>query len=158
MTFLTQELTNIALAMLVLYKFFVGGVIMDRCSSCVGDSWVHVMFKVKYCHNVFDFEEVRNWIQSKIFEISTSYKMPIKRLGMDANHLHMKLNIGVRSKPEAAKIFRGIIGRKVFQAFPWLKKNYFWGSGFWNPSYFMDNVGKDADAIEDYISKQKYVC
>ena len=129
---------------------------MDRHSSCVGDSWVHAMFKVKYCHNVFDDVEVRAWLQAKLQEISDGYGMPIKKLGIDSNHLHMKLNIGIRSKPEAAKIFRGIIGRKIFQTFPMMKKKLFWKSGFWNPAYFMDNVGKDADAIEEYISKQKY--
>ncbi len=129
---------------------------MDRRSSCVGDSWVHAMFKVKYCHDVFDDAEVRAWLQAKLCEISSQYNMPIKNLGFDSNHLHMKLNIGVISKPEAAKILRGITGRQIFQAFPWLKEKLFWGSGFWNPAYFMDNVGKDADAIEEYISKQKY--
>ena len=114
------------------------------------------MFKVKYCHNVFDFEEVRAWLQAKLYEISSLYSMPIKKLGIDSNHLHMKLNIGIRSKPEAAKIFRGRIGRQIFQAFPWLKEKLFWDSGFWNPAYFMDNVGKDSDAIEAYIGKQKY--
>jgi len=129
---------------------------MDRRSSCVGDSWVHAMFKVKYCHNVFDNAEVRAWLNAKLYEISSLFDMPIRKLGIDSNHLHMKLNIGIRSKPEAAKIFRGRIGRQIFQAFPKLKEKLFWDSGFWNPAYFMDNVGKDADAIEAYISKQKY--
>ena len=30
-----------------------------RYSSAVGEAWQHAMFKVKYCHPIFDDKEVR---------------------------------------------------------------------------------------------------
>ena len=32
----------------------------------------------------------------------------------------------------------------------------FWNSGLWNPSYYMDSVGKDINFMESYVMKQKY--
>ena len=127
-----------------------------RASSCVGNSWCHAMFKVKYCHKVFDNVEVRMFVYDLINIISANYNMPVQKIGFDSDHVHFEVDIRIRSKPEAAKIFRGIIGKKIFEKFPNMKKKYFWDSGFWNPAYLMDNIGNDKDTIERYIMSQKY--
>ena len=82
--------------------------------------------------------------------------MPIKTIGFDDDHVHLEVNIKLKSKPEAAKIFKGIIGKKLFENFPEIKRKYFWGSGFWNPAYLMDNIGSDEESVRDYIKNQKY--
>ena len=129
-----------------------------RASSCVGNSWCHAMFKVKYCHHVFDDAEVRMFVFDMINIISANYNMPVQKIGFDSDHVHFEVDIRIKSKPEAAKIFRGIIGRKIFEKFPKMKRKYFWDSGFWNPAYLMDNIGSDKDVIERYIMSQKYTC
>lgn len=127
-----------------------------RASSCVGNSWCHAMFKIKYCHPIFDDERVRFYLVVLLKEISEQYYMPIKKVGFDSNHLHFDVDIRLRSKPEAAKILRGITGKKILNAFPEIKQKYFWDSGFWNPSYFLDNIGSDAERVSEYIGCQKY--
>ena len=129
-----------------------------RASSCVGNSWCHAMFKVKYCHHVFDDAEVRMFVFDMINIISANYNMPVQKIGFDSDHVHFEVDIRIKSKPEAAKIFRGIIGRKIFEKFLKMKRKYFWDSGFWNPAYLMDNIGSDKDVIERYIMGQKYTC
>ena len=131
---------------------------LARASSCVGNSWCHAMFKVKYCHNVFDIEAVRMYVFDLLNQISAGYNMPVEKIGFDSNHVHFDVDIKLKSKPEAAKIFKGITGKRIFEKFPEVKKKYFWDSGFWNPAYLMDNIGKDRDVIENYISNQRYVC
>ena len=116
------------------------------------------MFKVKYCHHVFDDAEVRMFVFDMINIISANYNMPVQKIGFDSDHVHFEVDIRIKSKPEAAKIFRGIIGRKIFEKFPKMKRKYFWDSGFWNPAYLMDNIGSDKDVIERYIMSQKYTC
>ena len=128
-----------------------------RASSCVGDSWCHATFKVKYCHRVFEIEEVRMFVYDLLHQISANYNMPVEDVGFGDNHVHFDVDIRVRSKPEAAKIFRGIIGRLVLRKFPLVKEKYFYGSGFWNPAYFLDNIGRDREDIKQYIRKQQYV-
>ena len=128
-----------------------------RASSCVGNSWCHATFKVKYCHKVFEIEEVRIFVYDLLRQISANYNLPIEDVGFGDNHVHFDVDIRVRSKPEAAKIFRGIIGKMILKKFPEMKKKYFYGSGFWNPAYFLDNIGRNRDEIKQYIRKQQYV-
>ena len=52
------------------------------------------MFKVKYCHKVFAITEVRAYVLELFYLVST---------------LHNYVNIKLRSKPEAAKLFRGYL-------------------------------------------------
>ena len=129
---------------------------LARASSCVGNSWCHAMFKIKYCHRIFDIDEVRGYIAELIILISSLYNMPIKKMGFGDNHVYFRVDIKLRSKPEAAKIFREITAKKLFEKFPEIKKEYFWGSGLWNPSYILDNVGSNEDNVDNYISLQKY--
>ena len=129
---------------------------LARASSCVGNSWCHAMFKIKYCHKIFDDKEVRSYTAELFFLISTLYDLPIKEIGFGDDHVHFKVNIKLRSKPEAAKILKGITGNKLFKQFPEIKKKFFWDSGFWNPSYLLDNIGSDEETITKYILGQKY--
>ena len=54
-----------------------------------------------------------------------------------------------------AKKLKGYVAKKLLKKFPWLKKQYFWGSGLWNPSYYMASP-KDVAALDRYLRKQKY--
>src|SRR3989344_2465469 len=102
---------------------------LARASSCVGNSWCHAMFKIKYCHKIFDNGEVRSYVAELFFLISSLYNMPIKKMGFGDDHVHFTVDINLRSKPEAAKILRGITAKKLFKQFPEIKKKFFWGSG-----------------------------
>ncbi len=130
---------------------------LARASSCVGNSWCHAMFKVKYCHKMFDIEEVRVYVYDLLHEIAAAYNMPIEDVGFGDDHVHFDVDIRVHSKPEVAKIFRGIIGKRVLKKFPMIKKKYFYGSGFWNPAYLLDNIGSERTSVKKYIRQQKYV-
>lgn len=129
---------------------------LARASSCVGNSWCHAMFKIKYCHKIFDDKEVRTFTAELLFLISTLYDLPMKEMGFGDDHVHFKVNIKLRSKPEAAKILKGITGNKILKQFPEIKKKFFWDSGFWNPAYLMDNIGSDEESVTKYILSQKY--
>lgn len=128
-----------------------------RASSCVGDSWCHATFKVKYCHRIFVIEELRMFVFDLLNQISAGYNLPIEDVGFGDDHVHFDVDINVRSKPETAKIFKGIIAKMVFRKFPAIKKQYFYGSGLWNPAYFLDNIGRNREEIKNYIKKQQYV-
>lgn len=130
---------------------------LARASSCVGNSWCHATFKVKYCHKVFEIEEVRTFVFDLLSQISAGYNMPIEDIGFGDNHVHFDVDIKVRSKPEVAKIFKGVIGKRVLKEFPEIKIKYFYSSGFWSPAYFLDNIGRNHDDIKNYIRKQSYV-
>jgi len=133
---------------------------IPRHSSCVGEAWMHGMFKVKYSHALFDNEEIRTFCEKLFMEASERYGLKISELGFDNNHVHMLVDIGLRSRPEVAKVLKGYTAKRLFQKFPQLKKSkweggLFWNSGLWNPSYYLESP-KDMARIVKYIRNQKY--
>ena len=127
-----------------------------RYSSAVGEAWMHFSFKTKYCRNIFDLFAVRNATKALLLKACKRYSIPHKNIGFDSNHVHGIIDINNYSRPEAAKRLRGYIAKKLFKLFPWIKRDYFWGSGLWNPAYYMESVGRDMDFIQSYVMKQKY--
>ena len=125
-----------------------------RYSSAVGELWVMATFKVKYCHKIFNNERVRNVCYALLEEAMHNYHVRYEKIGFDEDHVHILLDMGLYNKPQIAKLLRGYSARKMFRAFPWLKRRYFWKSGLWNPAY--DIRSHDVGVLSRYIDKQKY--
>lgn len=131
-----------------------------RYSSAVGEAWLHGMFKVRYCHKIFDDEVYREAMHFLLLEAAYLYGLIIGELGFDDNHVHFLVDIGLHRRPEIAKLLRGYTGKKFFEYFPELKRHKweggkFWNSGLWNPSYYLA-APKDLASTIKYIRKQKY--
>ena len=126
-----------------------------RFSSAVGEAWMHCMFKVKYCHNVFDDEVYREGMRTLLLEAAFEHDIPVGEFGFDANHVHFMADIGNYKRPEVAKFLRGPSGKKIFEFFPELKKKLFWYAGFWSPAYYMGSP-KNVKSTINYIRHQKY--
>ena len=127
-----------------------------RYSSAVGEAWMHFSFKVKYCHNIFDMPDVREECKKLMLEALDRNKIDHKEIGFDRNHVHGIIDIGLYSRPQAAKMIRGYVGSKLLKRFPNIKKKYFFGSGLWNPAYYMESVGRDIEFMRGYVRKQRY--
>ena len=127
-----------------------------RYSSAVGESWHHFSFKVKYCHPIFDNKVLREECYQLMLEAFKKYQIRHKDIGFDSNHVHGIIDIGNYSRPEVAKNIKGYVGKKFLERFPEIKEKYFYGSGLWNPAYYMDSIGKDMDFIMGYVRKQRY--
>ena len=131
-----------------------------RYSSAVGEAWQHCMFKVKYCHTIFDDEIYREALRQLLLEAANNYEIHMGEPGFDGNHLHFMADIGNYSRPEVAKLLRGPTAKRFFEYFPELKRpknegGLFWGSGLWSPAYYIGSP-KNMDNTIDYIKKQKY--
>lgn len=125
-------------------------------SSSIGRAVFHIGFKAKYCHKIFGIEEVRNRCREIFLSVAKKHKIPVYKIGFDDDHVHFEADIGLKSIPEIAKLFKGTSGYKLLKEFPWLKKKYFWGSGLWSPVVYFDSVGQNHEIISDYIASQKY--
>ncbi len=80
------------------------------------------------------------------------------KIGFDSNHVHMELDLGIKSKPEIAKKLKGFTARKFFKLFPELKLpklqgGLFWKSGLWSPASFGNSANENTQA---YLGKQRY--
>ena len=126
-----------------------------RFSSAVGEIWVMVTFKVKYCHKIFDLVGVRELTDALFHEAFTYYNIKCQKLAFDSDHVHMIIDMGLYSKIELAKKLKGYVARKLFEYLPWLKKQKFWGSGLWNPAYDIRSMSSQV-MYSRYLDKQKY--
>ena len=75
-------------------------------------------------------------------------------MGFDSNHVHIALDLGLRSKPEVAKCLKGFTAPRIFREFPWLRSRLFRSHGFWNPA--TDGRTGDMHFYSHYIDGQKY--
>lgn len=118
--------------------------------------WVHMSFKVKYCHEIFNHKEVREECQKIFEEVAKKHSIKLKSTGFDENHAHLIPDLGNFSEPEVKKIFKGNSGRKLLKKLPWPKKKYFWGSGLWGRQYYCYGIGSDMAVLNEYLRKQKF--
>ena len=131
-----------------------------RYSSAVGEAWMHAMFKVKYCHPIFDDEIYREGAMLLLQEAAYRYQMYLDEIGFDDNHVHFLVDVGMYKREEVAKNLKGYIAKKFFEYFPELKLpkkqgGLFWDSGLWNPSYYIGSP-KNLENTRKYIRKQKF--
>lgn len=126
-----------------------------RGSSSVTRLEIHVSYKVKYCHKVFDISEVKQRCQEIFFEVAALHRITIKEIGFDGDHVHMDIMIlHTQRLCDINKAFKGTSGKKILQEFPEIKRKYFWGSGLWGGQAYGDSVGRDPTIIRNYVKNQ----
>ncbi len=126
-----------------------------RASSSYTRNEQHLCFKVKYCHKIFDFLEVKKRCEEIFREVAENLRVIIKEIGFDSDHMHMDVIVPIiLSISEVAKKFKWTSGRKLLNEFPQIKKKFFWGSGFWGRQIYADSVGKDPVTIRNYVKNQ----
>ena len=127
-----------------------------RYSSAVGEVWLMMTLKVKYCHNIFDIQPIREFAKAVLEQALHQYGVRYKSIGFDSNHVHINLDLGLYSRPALAKKLKGFTAPRILKEFWWLKSRLFRGGGFWNPA--TDSRTGDMDFYEHYVANQKYGC
>lgn len=125
-------------------------------SSSVGHMDVHLRFKVKYCHKIFEDDRVEKRCGEIFLETAEKYGFNISEMGFDLDHGHITMDMGpTHSVASIAKALKGTSGRKLLKEFPYLKQRYFWGSGLWSPSCYFDSVGEiNSEEMNRYVRSQ----
>jgi len=118
--------------------------------------FVHMSFKVKYCHKVFEIKEFREACESCFKEVAVKYSVEIFVIGFDSDHAHAILDLGKYSEPDIRKWLKGTSGKKLLENFPEVKRKYFWGSGLWGRQYYCYSIGSDMNVLNNYVKKQKF--
>ena len=111
-------------------------------SSSVGRNVLHLRFKVKYCHEIFNDTEVEKRCEEIFQEVSEQKRWFLRETGFDKDHVHITIDAGTNGPADVAKALKGTSGKKLLKEFPYLKKIYFWGSGLWSPAIYFDSLGE----------------
>jgi len=123
-------------------------------SSSVGRLWLHLSWKVKYCHEIFGSPAIKNRTEKLLWEAAEQLPIRCEEIGIDTHHVHLIMDIGVTSLPQVVKKLKGYTAKKLLSEFPELKRKCFWGSGLWNPSYYFDGIGRDKEELVRYVRNQ----
>jgi len=111
-------------------------------SSSVGRNVLHLRFKAKYCHEIFNDMQVEKRCEEIFREVSEQKRWLLREIGFDRDHVHITIDAGTKGPEDVAKSLKGTSGKKLLKEFPYLKKKYFWGSGLWSPSIYFDSLGE----------------
>ena len=123
-------------------------------SSSRGRLWIHLAFKVKYCHKIFGIPAIKRRCEELLWEAIIQLNIRCKELGIDQDHVHLIIDVALHPLPNIVKKLKGYSAKKLLQEYPWLKREYFWKSGLWNPSYYFDSLGQDIETMATYVRNQ----
>ena len=91
-----------------------------RYSSAVGEVWVMLTLKVKYCHTIFDNLGIRELTNALLLQAFDLYDISYKKVSFDRDHVHIILDLGIYSKPDLAKKLKGFVAKKLFTLESWI--------------------------------------
>jgi putative transposase len=126
-------------------------------SSRRGRHYLHICFKVKYCHTIFDDKTVQKRCEEIFRQVEIQEnKFKLEEIGFDRNHVHFLADFGPQaSEADFAKALKGTSGKLLLREFPYLKRAFFWGSGLWNPGYFCETTGDSSYEVKKaYVKNQ----
>lgn len=124
--------------------------------TCVYNINYHMVWSVKYRRKVIT-KEMENYFQQMVQHIAKEkgFVVHLCEAG-EKNHVHLFVSASPSvSISYIAKILKGITARKLFIAFPELKKKL-WKGVLWNHSYYVETIGSVSEEnIKRYIEKQQ---
>ena len=114
-----------------------------------------LVLKVKYCHPVFEeYAGVKERCEAILRDVLARNGAAVEAIGFDGNHVHLLINLALNGLVELVKKLKGETGRLLLSEFPNMKRERFWGSGLWNPSYFFD-TGGSFSFVKNYVLNQR---
>ncbi len=81
-------------------------------SFSVGNCWIHLAFKVKYSHKIFGIPGIKMRMEQLLKEAMNKYNIECRELGIDMDHVHMVLDIGIRGVSRVVKLLKGYSAKK----------------------------------------------
>ena len=107
---------------------------MDRISECfaeirhhsssVGRNVLHLSFKTKYCHDIFNFPELQKRCEEIFREVCEKHRWILREIGFDQDHVHITIDAGTDGPKDIAKALKGTSGKKLLNEVQKIKKTY----------------------------------
>ncbi len=130
---------------------------MDDTESLNHSVWVckyHVVFIPKYRRKVL-YGELRRHLGEVLRGLARQRECEIEEGHLMPDHVHMLISIP--PKYSVAQVIGYIKGKSAIHVARTYfdRKRNFVGHHFWARGYFVSTVGRDEEAIRDYIRKQE---
>jgi len=127
---------------------------LKRLSHTVWDCKYHVVWIPKFRRKVI-FGQLRKYLGQVIRELALQKGSRVEEGHLMLDHIHMLISIPPKySASQVVGFIKGKSAIHIARVYGGRKKN-FRGEKFWARGYFVSTVGKDEQAIREYIQKQE---
>ena len=82
-------------------------------SSSVGRNVLHMSFKVKYCHEIFNDLQVEKRCVEIFKEVSEKCRWILREIGFDKDHVHITIDAGTKGPEDVAKALKRYFREKT---------------------------------------------
>lgn len=122
----------------------------------------HVLWHCQY-HIVWTpkcrFRILKNNVGKEVYRqiriLSSQLHIEIVELNVQLDHVHLLVKIPPKlSVSEVMGHLKGRTTIRLFNKFPYLRKQKLWGNHFWAKGYCVDTVGVNAEMIQKYVKYQ----
>lgn len=116
----------------------------------------HIVFVTKYRNEVLTGATEQH-IKSLVPVLCERYGWESLALEVMPDHLHLFVSAPPTTAPVTiTQTLKSILTNTIFNTFPTLKQERFWGSGLWSDGCYYGSAGAvSASIIEKYIAAQK---
>ncbi len=114
----------------------------------------HIVFVPKYRYRVLTGEMGR-FVYARIMTHVERLKCQVVELNVQSDHVHLLVKVPPKiSISQLMGTVKGKVALQVFQKFPRLRTQRYWGNHFWASGYCVDTVGIDSEIIRKYVKYQ----
>ena len=115
----------------------------------------HLIFCPKYRKNIL-VNNVADRLKEICLEVAKAHDFIIEEIETDKNHIHMIINCNPRyDVMKCIQLIKSVSAYRLFDEFPYIKRNYLWGGKFWSRSSFVATVGSvSLETVKKYIENQ----
>ena len=115
----------------------------------------HVVFVPKYRFRVLT-GTIKIQVEQDLLSISQWKDVEVLEQNVQADHVHMVCSIPPKiSVSDFMGLLKGKLAMRIFQSYPNLKQQPYWGNHFWAKGYFISTVGLDEEMIRRYVRYQE---
>ena len=115
----------------------------------------HIVWIPKYRKKTI-FGELRKHLGEIFRELARQKECKVLEGHLMADHVHILLSIPPKySVSQIVGFIKGKSAIQIARSFQGRKKNFV-GQHFWARGYYVSTVGKDEDAVGEYIQKQEH--
>ena len=129
---------------------------LNNFNHSVGQNSFHLVWKPKYCWDIFKFPWVQKDCEAILREAALRYKLEIYELEVMPDHIHCFVEIPpTMSVSKALNLLKGYSAFKLFRKHPWMR-SYFRKGHLWSPGKFFRSVGNvNFETIQHYIKESQ---
>lgn len=128
---------------------------MDRGSHTVYALYYHYVQVVKYRREMFDNEEIVNFLKEQIQEVNKTFEAEVIDIGVDKDHFHIPFKAKpTLNMPRYINAIITITSREIQRRFRQVKEKL-WKGHLWSPSYFLATSGQATlEVLKNYVESQ----